>query len=67
MGSRSFATTGPRYARQAADDPTFTSIVDNPPQLVRVGRKHGPGLIILGGCAESEELSSSLSLGNEHD
>ncbi|KAI1811670.1 SURF1 family protein [Poronia punctata] len=33
--------------RQAADDPTFTSILDNPPELVRSGRRHGPGLIIL--------------------
>jgi hypothetical protein len=24
------------------------SIVDNPPNLVRAGKKHGPGLIILG-------------------
>ncbi|KAI1499980.1 SURF1-domain-containing protein [Biscogniauxia marginata] len=30
-----------------ADDPTFTSILDNPPELVRAGRRHGPGLIIL--------------------
>jgi hypothetical protein len=35
-------------SRQLADDPGFSSIVDNPPQLVRAGRKHGPGLIILG-------------------
>lgn len=34
--------------RQAGDDPTFTSIVDNPPELVRAGgRRHGPGLIVL--------------------
>jgi surfeit locus 1 family protein len=38
----------PRRPRQAADDPGFTSILDNPPELVRTGRKHGPGLIILG-------------------
>jgi hypothetical protein len=38
----------PRRPKQAADDPGFTSIVDNPPELVRSGRKHGPGLIILG-------------------
>ncbi|KAI5922298.1 SURF1-domain-containing protein [Camillea tinctor] len=30
-----------------ADDPTFTSILDHPPELVRAGRRHGPGLIIL--------------------
>ncbi|KAH8667432.1 COX1 assembly protein-like protein Shy1 [Tricladium varicosporioides] len=33
---------------QPGDDPNFMSIVDNPPVLVRAGRKkHGPGLIIL--------------------
>ena len=37
-----------RYASQSpADDPAFTSIVDNPPQLVRAGKKHGWGLIVL--------------------
>lgn len=35
-------------SRQAADDPNFTSIIDNPPNLIRTGRRHGPGLIILG-------------------
>ena len=34
--------------KQAADDPNFTSILDNPPELIRTGRRHGPGLIILG-------------------
>ncbi|KAB8290512.1 hypothetical protein EYC80_010941 [Monilinia laxa] len=34
-------------SRQPADDPNFTSIIDNPPNLVRTGRRHGPGLIIL--------------------
>ncbi|ESZ89665.1 putative COX1 assembly protein Shy1 [Sclerotinia borealis F-4128] len=34
-------------SRQAADDPNFTSILDNPPNLVRTGRRHGPGLIVL--------------------
>lgn len=33
---------------QPADDPSFTSILDNPPQLVRAGgRRHGPGLLVL--------------------
>ncbi|KAH8802781.1 COX1 assembly protein-like protein Shy1 [Xylogone sp. PMI_703] len=36
-----------RQLRQAADDPNFRSIIDNPPTLVRTGRKHGPGLIVL--------------------
>ncbi|KAL2161310.1 hypothetical protein VTH06DRAFT_8530 [Thermothelomyces fergusii] len=33
--------------KQPADDPNFISIADNPPELVRTSRKHGPGLIIL--------------------
>lgn len=37
----------PRRNRQPAEDPNFTSILDNPPELMRTGRKHGPGLIIL--------------------
>ncbi|KAL2261599.1 hypothetical protein VTK26DRAFT_3808 [Humicola hyalothermophila] len=44
---RPVSNTPRRPSRQAADDPNFTSIVDNPPELVRTGRKHGPGLIIL--------------------
>ncbi|KAL2023514.1 hypothetical protein VTK56DRAFT_2122 [Thermocarpiscus australiensis] len=44
---RPFSSAPPRRAKQAADDPDFTSIVDNPPELVRTGRRHGPGLIIL--------------------
>ncbi|RFU28136.1 hypothetical protein B7463_g8193, partial [Scytalidium lignicola] len=36
-----------RQLRQAGDDPNFTSIIDNPPNLVRAGRRHGPGLIVL--------------------
>ncbi|KIN07672.1 hypothetical protein OIDMADRAFT_37093 [Oidiodendron maius Zn] len=36
-----------RRARQAADDPDFLSIVDHPPNLVRTGKRHGAGLIIL--------------------
>ncbi|KAH0373202.1 SURF1 family protein, partial [Aureobasidium melanogenum] len=36
------------YASQPADDPSFTSIVDVQPQLVRVGgKKHGWGLLVL--------------------
>ncbi|OXV09658.1 hypothetical protein Egran_02578 [Elaphomyces granulatus] len=33
--------------RQLADDSRWVSVVDNPPQIVRTGKKHGPGLIIL--------------------
>ncbi|KAI0173622.1 SURF1-domain-containing protein [Hypoxylon sp. FL1284] len=41
---RPFAA-GPR--RPPAEDPGFTSVLDNPPELVRAGRRHGPGLIVL--------------------
>lgn len=35
--------------RQPAEDPNFLSILDNPPNIVRSGgKKHGPGLIVLG-------------------
>ncbi|KAI1380003.1 SURF1-domain-containing protein [Hypoxylon crocopeplum] len=44
---RPFAHTSSRPARPRAEDPAFTSILDNPPELVRTGRRHGPGLIIL--------------------
>ncbi|KAJ9210699.1 hypothetical protein DTO166G4_7659 [Paecilomyces variotii] len=37
-------SSGPR---QLADDPRWISVVDNPSRIVRTGRKHGPGLIIL--------------------
>lgn len=37
-----------RFFRKPAEDPNFVSIVDGPPKLVRVGRQHGPGVIILG-------------------
>lgn len=36
-----------RHASNPADSPEFTSIVDNPPQLIRAGRRHGWGLIVL--------------------
>ncbi|KAI9754443.1 MAG: hypothetical protein M4579_004711 [Chaenotheca gracillima] len=37
-----------RLASTPANEPGFTSIIDNPPKLVRSGQKrHGPGLIIL--------------------
>ncbi|KAI8952193.1 SURF1 family-domain-containing protein [Xylaria longipes] len=46
---RPFSHTTPRHdaRQQPGDDPNFTSILDNPPELVRAGRRHGPGLIIL--------------------
>ncbi|PGH26710.1 hypothetical protein AJ80_01656 [Polytolypa hystricis UAMH7299] len=36
-----------RFQHAPADDPKWISVVDNPAILVRTGRKHGPGLIIL--------------------
>ncbi|KAF8525677.1 SURF1 family-domain-containing protein [Trichophaea hybrida] len=37
-----------RYASNPADHPNFSSILDQPPVLVRAGQKrHGPGLLIL--------------------
>ncbi|KAI9875238.1 MAG: surf-like protein [Pleopsidium flavum] len=36
-----------RFAHTPAEDPNFFSIVDNPPKLVKSGRRHGPGLIVL--------------------
>lgn len=45
---RPFSNSARRHDKpQPADDPNFTSILDNPPNLVRAGRRHGPGLIIL--------------------
>jgi surfeit locus 1 family protein len=37
-----------RKKQPSADDPEFVSILDGPPQLVRVGKRHGPGLLVLG-------------------
>ena len=56
-----------RYAQTAVDDPNFTSIVDHPAKLVRTGRKHGYGIIILGINSPSDVHSnpshfSTLSL-----
>ncbi|OAA38664.1 Surfeit locus 1 [Beauveria brongniartii RCEF 3172] len=46
--SRFFSTTRrTRAPKQAADDPNFVSTVDLDPTMIRPGRKHGPGLIIL--------------------
>ncbi|KAF2427590.1 SURF1-domain-containing protein [Tothia fuscella] len=36
-----------RFYQNPADNPNFTSIVDEPAVMIRSGRKHGPGLIIL--------------------
>lgn len=45
---RRFQSTQQTPGPQPGDDPSFSSIVDQPAQLVKTGRKHGPGLIILG-------------------
>ncbi|KAL3420197.1 cox1 assembly protein [Phlyctema vagabunda] len=44
---RHLSKTTRRPGPQPADDPNFMSIVDNPPTLIRAGKRHGPGLIIL--------------------
>ncbi|KAL2353733.1 COX1 assembly protein-like protein Shy1 [Cryomyces antarcticus] len=36
-----------RYASNPADNPDFVSLVDNPPTLVKTGRRHGYGIIVL--------------------
>ncbi|PKS09367.1 hypothetical protein jhhlp_003981 [Lomentospora prolificans] len=40
-------TTTPRSHRDPVEEPDFISLVDQPPQLVRAGRKHGIGLLFL--------------------
>ncbi|KAH8661895.1 SURF1 family-domain-containing protein [Xylariales sp. PMI_506] len=45
---RPFSQSPRSTNRQPAEDPNFTSVLDNPPQLVRTGRKHSkPGLLFL--------------------
>ncbi|KAI6381814.1 hypothetical protein MCOR25_001045 [Pyricularia grisea] len=44
---RPVSSSSRRQYKQPADNPDFHSILDNPPELVRSGRRHGPGLIIL--------------------
>jgi len=47
--ARFLSTSSPcRNQQQPVDEPGFTSVLDNPPELVRTGRRHGWGLIILG-------------------
>ena len=45
---RHISKSSRRSTPQPADNPDFMSIVDNPPNLVRTGKRHGPGLIVLG-------------------
>lgn len=51
---RNFNAGSRRLHQQPADDPQWVSPIDRPSQIVRVGRRHGPGLILLG-------ISSPLS------
>ncbi|EED13913.1 COX1 assembly protein Shy1, putative [Talaromyces stipitatus ATCC 10500] len=45
---RHFNTGNGRHLyQQPADDPQWVSPIDRPSQIVRVGRRHGPGLILL--------------------
>ncbi|KAI4238095.1 MAG: hypothetical protein LQ349_001333 [Xanthoria aureola] len=45
---RNWAVFGSRrFAHSPADGADFTSIVDNSPDLVKSGKRHGPGIIIL--------------------
>jgi|SRR3569833_7082 len=57
---RPLHTTASRQSSQPADNPNFTSIVDNPAEIVRTGRRHGPGLIILGRSPPTTLRSSPL-------
>ncbi len=45
-----------------AEDPNFVSVVDHPPRLVRAGRRHGPGLIVLGLYISLSRLPFSFPL-----
>jgi surfeit locus 1 family protein len=48
MPKRISRTLPRRQSPQPGDDPNFHSVVDNPPNIVRVGgKKHGAGLIVL--------------------
>ena len=69
-GIQSIARTQRRLAHNPADSPDFLSIVDHPPILVKSGRRHGYGLIVLGlslsGLLQLCLLSWSTSSYNTH-
>lgn len=44
---------GRRSIQTSTTEAEFTSIVDNAPDLVRSGRRHGPGIIVLGNSTAS--------------
>lgn len=53
---------GRRQQAAAADDPNFQSILDAPPRIVRAGRRHGPGIVLLGRHAlDSQAIIVSVS------
>lgn len=60
-----FSRSARRPKAQAADDPNFISIVDNPPNLIRAGRRHGPGLIVLGEADSVTTWSHNSAITNE--
>jgi surfeit locus 1 family protein len=52
-----------RFAsNQPADNPDFESILDKPVRLMRSGKQHGPGLIILGTYVSFRLNSLQLNL-----
>lgn len=55
---RNFSSGSRRLYQQPADDPQWVSPIDRPSQIVRVGRRHGPGLILLGISRLPEPLST---------
>lgn len=59
---RQMSTTSTRHREQPGDAPDFMSIVDNPPTLVRSGRRHGPGILILGqsNCSYESTLTDEI-------
>jgi hypothetical protein len=63
---RHISQTARRRSKQAADDPNFMSIVDNPPNLIRTGRRHGPGLIVLGLSSAFSSNRSPANLTSSH-
>ena len=47
---------------KSSDDTDFSSIADTPPDIVRSGKKHGPGIIILGSSTVFVPLKQKLTL-----
>ena len=53
---------GRRFAHYPVEAPEFVSIVDNPPTLVKVGRRHGPGLLILGKAIKASQATHPMTI-----